>query len=117
MVQPRLVPLHSRNVVSQSMFRYGIPENCIQCNFCSYVCPHAAIRPVAMTEEEAAKVEGATLPLTGMPQYKCTIAVSALDCTGCGSCANVCPGKKGEKALTMDKLDKHLDEQKGLITQ
>ena len=87
-------------------------ENCIQCNFCSYVCPHAAIRPVAMTEEEAAKVEGATLPLTGMPQYKFTIAVSALDCTGCGSCANVCPGKKGEKALTMDKLDKHLDEQK-----
>ena len=57
-----------------------------------------------MTEEEAAKVEGATLPLTGMPQYKFTIAVSALDCTGCGSCANVCPGKKGEKALTMDKL-------------
>ena len=88
------------------------PENCIQCNRCSYVCPHAAIRPVAMTEEEAAKVEGATLPLTGMPQYKFTIAVSALDCTGCGSCANVCPGKKGEKALTMDKLDKHLDEQK-----
>ena len=87
-------------------------DNCIQCNFCSYVCPHAAIRPVAMTEEEAAKVEGATLPLTGMPQYKFTIAVSALDCTGCGSCANVCPGKKGEKALTMDKLDKHLDEQK-----
>ncbi len=52
------------------------------------------------------------LTLTGMPQYKFTIAVSALDCTGCGSCANVCPGKKGEKALTMDKLDKHLDEQK-----
>jgi pyruvate-ferredoxin/flavodoxin oxidoreductase len=85
-------------------------DNCIQCNFCSYVCPHAAIRPVAMTEAEAEKAS-VSLPLTGMPQYKFMIAVSALDCTGCGSCANVCPGKKGEKALTMDKLAKHLDEQ------
>ena len=87
--------------------------NCIQCNFCSYVCPHAAIRPVAMTEAEVAGLPEGTpvLPLTGMPEYKFTIAVSALDCTGCGSCANVCPGKKGEKALTMDKLAAHMDEQ------
>ncbi len=89
------------------------PDNCIQCNFCSYVCPHAVIRPVAMTEEEAAKApEGMKmLAMTGMPQYKFAISISALDCTGCGSCANVCPGKKGEKALTMDKLAAHLDEQ------
>ena len=89
------------------------PDNCIQCNFCSYVCPHAVIRPVAMTEEEAAKApEGMKmLAMTGMPQYKFAISISALDCTGCGSCANVCPGKKGEKALTMDKLADHLDEQ------
>ena len=89
------------------------PDNCIQCNFCSYVCPHAVIRPVAMTEEEAAKApEGMkTLALTGMTQYKFSVTISALDCTGCGSCANVCPGKKGEKALTMDKLAAHLDEQ------
>ncbi len=89
------------------------PDNCIQCNFCSYVCPHAVIRPVAMTKEEAAKApEGMkTLALTGMPQYKFAISISALDCTGCGSCANVCPGKKGEKALTMDKLANHLDQQ------
>ncbi|MCD8224082.1 MAG: pyruvate:ferredoxin (flavodoxin) oxidoreductase [Clostridiales bacterium] len=88
-------------------------DNCIQCCFCSFVCPHAVIRPIAMTDEEAAGLpEGTkTLPLTGMPQYKFTIAISALDCTGCGSCANVCPGKKGEKALVMDKLPKHLDEQ------
>jgi len=88
-------------------------DNCIQCNFCSYVCPHAVIRPVAMTEEEAAGLPEGTkvLPMTGMPQYKFMISISALDCTGCGSCANVCPGKKGEKALTMDKLAKHLDEQ------
>jgi pyruvate-ferredoxin/flavodoxin oxidoreductase len=67
------------------------PDNCIQCNFCSYVCPHAVIRPVAMTEEEAAKApEGMkTLALTGMTQYKFSVTISALDCTGCGSCANV----------------------------
>ncbi len=89
------------------------PDNCIQCNFCSYVCPHAVIRPVAMTEDEAAKApEGTkTLAMTGMPQYKFTVSISSLDCTGCGSCANVCPGKKGEKALVMDKLADHLDQQ------
>ncbi|MDD2980591.1 MAG: pyruvate:ferredoxin (flavodoxin) oxidoreductase, partial [Hespellia sp.] len=78
-------------------------DNCIQCNRCAYVCPHAVIRPVALTEDEAAKVpEGVqTLDLTGMPGMKFTMTISALDCTGCGSCANVCPGKKGEKALEM----------------
>ncbi|MEG0812328.1 MAG: pyruvate:ferredoxin (flavodoxin) oxidoreductase [Clostridium sp.] len=88
------------------------PDNCIQCNFCSYVCPHAVIRPVALTEEEAAKApEGTkTLPMTGMPNYKFTMTVSALDCTGCGSCANVCPGKKGEKALTMGRLEDNMGE-------
>ena len=89
-------------------------ENCIQCNFCSYVCPHAAIRPVAMTEAEAKKMpEGMkTLDLMMMPGYKFSVTVSALDCTGCGSCVNVCPGKKGEKALTMKSLESSLDEQK-----
>ena len=83
------------------------PENCIQCNRCSYVCPHAVIRPVAMTEEEAAAApEGTkTLPMTGMADYKFAIVVSALDCTGCGSCANVCPGKKGAKALAMENME------------
>ena len=89
------------------------PDNCIQCNFCSYVCPHAVIRPVAMTADEAAKAPAdmKMLPMTGMADYKFAITVSALDCTGCGSCANVCPGKKGEKALTMDKLAAHMDAQ------
>ena len=83
------------------------PENCIQCNRCSYVCPHAVIRPVAMTEEEAAAApEGTqTLPLTGMAGYKFSIVVSALDCTGCGSCVNVCPGKKGAKAIAMANME------------
>ncbi|MBQ4383417.1 MAG: pyruvate:ferredoxin (flavodoxin) oxidoreductase [Firmicutes bacterium] len=89
------------------------PANCIQCNFCSYVCPHAAIRPVVMTEEEAAKAPENTkkIPMMGMPGYFFTVAVSVLDCTGCGSCANVCPGKKGEKALGMVRLDDARDGQ------
>jgi len=88
-------------------------ENCIQCNFCSYVCPHAVIRPIAMTEEELANAPANTksLAMTGMPGYKFVMTVSVLDCTGCGSCVNVCPGKKGNKALTMEKLDSQRDQQ------
>ena len=90
------------------------PDNCIQCNRCAYVCPHAVIRPVALTEEEAAAApEGMqTLPLTGMKEYKFTMTVSAYDCTGCGSCANVCPGKKGAKALTMENMEANAGVQK-----
>ena len=90
------------------------PENCIQCSFCSYVCPHAVIRPVAMTEEELANAPEGTksAAMTGMPGYKFVMTVSALDCTGCGSCAQVCPGKKGAKALTMKPIDTQRKEQK-----
>jgi pyruvate-ferredoxin/flavodoxin oxidoreductase len=90
------------------------PENCIQCNRCAYVCPHAVIRPVALTEEEvAAAPEGLqTLPLTGMPNYKFSMVMSAYDCTGCGSCANVCPGKKGAKALAMENMEANAGLQK-----
>lgn len=89
------------------------PENCIQCNFCSYVCPHACIRPVAMDEEQAANApEGKTIPVTGVPGHTFAITVSALDCTGCGSCASVCPGKKGNKALTMQPIETQLESQK-----
>ena len=91
-----------------------VPENCIQCNFCAYVCPHAVIRPVAMTEDEANKAPEAMkmTNMTGMPEMKFAITVSALDCTGCGSCANVCPGRKGNKALEMKPLEENLQEQK-----
>lgn len=90
------------------------PDNCIQCNFCSYVCPHAVIRPVVMTEEEASnKPEGMKeLAMTGMNEYKFAMTVSAYDCTGCGSCANVCPGKKGEKALVMENMEANAVHQK-----
>ena len=88
-------------------------ENCIQCNRCSYVCPHAVIRPVALTEEELAKApEGTkTIDMIGMPGMKFAITVSAYDCTGCGSCANVCPGKKGEKALVMGNMEANVASQ------
>ncbi len=89
------------------------PENCIQCNFCSYVCPHAVIRPVAMDEATAANAPtDKMLDMTGMPGKKFTMSISVLDCTGCGSCVNVCPGKKGEKALVMKSLEENLDAQK-----
>ena len=90
------------------------PDNCIQCNFCSYVCPHAAIRPFAFTEEEAENAPSGnqTKPMTAMANYKFGIKVSVLDCVGCGSCANVCPGMKGEKALVMSPREDHEDAQK-----
>ena len=89
------------------------PENCIQCNRCAYVCPHAVIRPVALTEEEVANApEGLeTIDMIGMPGVKFTMTVSAYDCTGCGSCANVCPGKKGEKALVMENMEANAGKQ------
>ncbi len=85
---------------------------CIQCNQCSYVCPHAVIRPVAMTAEEAANApEGMQMKdMTQMPGYKFAITVSAYDCTGCGSCVNVCPDKV--QAITMQNFEANADEQK-----
>ncbi len=93
------------------------PQNCIQCNFCSYVCPHAVIRPVVLTEEEAAAAP-AGMPMkdmTGMPGMKFAMTVSTLDCTGCGSCANVCPGMKGEKALVMKPIDSQREREADFI--
>lgn len=83
------------------------PENCIQCNRCAIVCPHAVIRPVAMTADELAKAPEGTksLPMMGLKDLNFVMTVSTLDCTGCGACAQVCPGKKGAKALTMQSID------------
>ncbi|MDA3882719.1 MAG: pyruvate:ferredoxin (flavodoxin) oxidoreductase [Bacteroidales bacterium] len=92
------------------------PDNCIQCNQCAYVCPHAVIRPFLFDEEELANApEGLqTLKPIGKGfdglQYK--IQISPLDCTGCGSCANICPGKKGEQALIMKPIQSQLPEEK-----
>ncbi len=82
------------------------PENCIQCNQCAYVCPHAAIRPFLMTkeEQEAAPASVKRVPGNGsLKDYSFTIQVSAMDCTGCGNCADVCPAKT--KALVMKSFE------------
>ena len=79
-------------------------ENCIQCNQCSLVCPHACIRPVLIDENEKTPHGFVTKPATGVKGAKYRIQVSPLDCTGCGSCANVCPAK--QKALVMTPADK-----------
>ena len=89
------------------------PENCIQCNRCAIVCPHAVIRPVAMTADELAKAPEGTksLPMMGLKVLNFVTTVSTLDCTGCGACAQVCPGKKGAKALTMQSIDSQRPKQ------
>ncbi len=82
-------------------------ENCIQCNQCAYVCPHAAIRPFLMTNEELSAAPAGTVakPAIGkeLAGYQFKIQVSPLDCTGCGNCADICPAKT--KALVMKPLE------------
>ena len=93
----------------------NVPEwkiaNCIQCNQCAYVCPHAAIRPFLATEAEAA-ASGAEWKqgLGETKEYKFRIQVSPLDCTGCGNCVDICPAK--EKALVMRPLEEQMPQQK-----
>lgn len=90
-----------RNVATE--IPVWIPENCIQCARCSFVCPHAVIRPAPMDEAQAAAApEGMPrIPMTGLVNHSFSIVISQVDCTGCGSCAAVCPGKQGKKALEM----------------
>ncbi|MEL4107036.1 pyruvate:ferredoxin (flavodoxin) oxidoreductase [Oscillospiraceae bacterium WX1] len=91
-----------------------IPENCIQCNQCAYVCPHSVIRPFVMDAEEAKNAPEGTksIPMTGKgnENYRFSIIPTVFDCTGCGSCVNVCPAK--EKALVMKPLDEVSETQK-----
>ncbi len=82
-----------------------VDENCIQCNQCSYVCPHAAIRPFLLTDEEVANAPEGTTTIKGaatLKQFNYRIQVSTLDCTGCGVCVEVCPSK--EKSLVMKPI-------------
>jgi pyruvate-ferredoxin/flavodoxin oxidoreductase len=88
-----------------------LEDNCIQCNQCSHVCPHAAIRPFLLTDKEAEEAPEGTKIIQGagpLKAYKFRIQVSILDCTGCGVCVEVCPSK--EKSLVMDPIGDQLDE-------
>ena len=84
------------------------PENCIQCNQCAFVCPHAVIRPTLLDEAEKANAPENFETLKaigkGLEGLEYRIQVSTLDCTGCGNCADICPGKKGNKALVMSPI-------------
>ena len=90
-----------------------ITENCIQCNQCSYVCPHATIRPILLTEEElqAAPASFVTKKAIGkgLEGLAYRIQISTMDCTGCGNCADICPAK--QKALVMKPLDTQTETQ------
>ena len=88
-----------------------IADNCIQCNICSYVCPHSVIRPAALTEGELAAAPAGTTAqdIKQVPGMKFVMTVSVLDCTGCGSCVAECPAK--EKALVMKPLESQLPAQ------
>ena len=88
-----------------------IPENCIQCNKCAFVCPHATIRPVLMDEAEAAAKPAnmKTVPALGVKGMTFTMNISPLDCLGCGNCAQVCPSPKG-KGLVMKPLETQMDQ-------
>ena len=94
-----------------------VPEwdvaKCIQCNKCSIVCPHAVIRPFALNADEVKNApEGMKMkPMTGKSDYQFTMAISTLDCSGCGNCVKVCPAKDGG-ALTMKPIDSQMREQK-----
>lgn len=88
------------------------PEGCIQCNFCSYVCPHACLRPVAMDADQLAKAPANNaVDLKGVDGVKFVMSVSADDCTGCGSCANICPGNMKNNVLSMVPYAEGLSQQ------
>lgn len=89
------------------------PDGCIQCNFCSYVCPHACIRPLALEGETLSKApEGTLTDMKGIEGMKFAVTISPLDCTGCGSCANVCPGNARNDVLKMISADEGMGQQK-----
>ena len=86
-------------------------SKCIQCNRCSLVCPHAAIRPVLAKADEMKKKPASftTKPAAGFKEYEYRIQVSPFDCTGCGNCVFVCPAK--EKALTLEPTEKVIKQE------
>lgn len=98
-----LSQLEKRNV-SDRVAKW-LPENCIECGRCSFVCPHAVIRSFKTEDKRVGK------PLFGSDQYHYLVSISEADCTSCGLCINVCPGLNGKKALEFGKYDEKLQEQ------
>ena len=98
-----LSQLEKRNV--SDLVAKWIPENCIQCGRCSFVCPHAVIRAFKTEDKSVGK------PLFGSDKYHYLVSISEADCTSCGLCINVCPGLKGKKALEFGKYDETLQKQ------
>ena len=89
-------------------------DNCVQCNQCAYVCPHATIRPFVLTKEEEEKTGVKVLKAVGkqFPDMGFRIQVNVMDCLGCSNCVDVCPGNKNGKALTMQPIEEQYEEQK-----
>ena len=111
---PQGTAAYEKRMVAVDVPRW-IPENCIQCNQCSFVCPHATIRPFLLTEEELKNAPKGYKTLKGMKgydQYEYTIGVSMMDCYGCAECVRECPGKQKQKALVMEPVESQLEEQK-----
>lgn len=102
-----------KNAVLRHLFPEWIEKNCIQCNQCSYICPHACIRPFLLNEKEQAlapkNFESKAAAGKELAGHTFRIQVSPLDCTGCGNCADICPAK--EKALVMQPAAKQIKEQ------
>ena len=109
---PQGTAAYEKRMVAVEVPRW-IPENCIQCNQCSYVCPHATIRPFLLTEDEAKAAPGGYKCMKGkgkgVDQYQYSIGISMMDCYGCAECARVCPAKK--KALVMEPVESQMAEQ------
>ena len=108
---PQGTAAYEKRMVAVEVPRW-IPENCIQCNQCSYVCPHATIRPFLLDAEESKNKPPGYMTVKGMKgydQYEYTIGVSMMDCYGCAECVRVCPAK--EKAIVMEPVESQLAEQ------
>lgn len=109
---PQGTAAYEKRMVAVSVPRWK-PENCIQCNQCSYICPHAAIRPFLLDSDEAAKApEGYKMIQgkgNGVDQYQYSLGITVMDCYGCDECVRVCPSK--EKALVMEPVESRVSEQ------
>ena len=90
------------------------PENCIECNLCSYVCPHAVIRPFALSQDDVSSAHDSLKykNMIGIPDLYFSVNISVKDCTGCGNCVEVCPGMKQQKALEMKEIYHETESQK-----